>query len=189
MDDFLSSEDVERAPVKSIIEGHLANLIGGFNSYFPDVEEKSVQLDCSRNPFLLSEANRRMLPVSHQEKLCVIWPWPTDEAWHIHSHTVLGVMRRSTLSWERHFWSYLCEASYSAMTDQNKAKKQTAPGKEFDHCSCLPATDNDKDPQWSTSTCFSLNCECNLSKRRSSMQLQCHHSVTVWWRKMGLPWI
>lgn len=60
VDDFLSSEDVERAPVKSIIEGHLANLIGGFNS---------VQLDWVRNPFLLSEANRRKLPVSHQEKL------------------------------------------------------------------------------------------------------------------------
>ncbi|KAJ8390052.1 hypothetical protein AAFF_G00110660 [Aldrovandia affinis] len=52
VDAFLSSEDVERAPVKSLIEGHLANLISGFNSYLPDMEEKSAQLDCVRNPFL-----------------------------------------------------------------------------------------------------------------------------------------
>jgi len=57
------------APVKSIIEGHLANLIGSFHSYFPDMEEKSAQLDWVRNPFLLSKANRRKLLVSHQETL------------------------------------------------------------------------------------------------------------------------
>ena len=49
---FLSSEDVERTPVKSIIEGHLANLIGGFYSYFPHMEEKYAQLDWVRNPFV-----------------------------------------------------------------------------------------------------------------------------------------
>lgn len=33
------------------------------------MDEKSAQLDWVRNPFLLSEANRSKLPVSHQEKL------------------------------------------------------------------------------------------------------------------------
>lgn len=51
---LLSSEDVERAPVKSIIEGHLANLIGDFNPYFSDLEENSAQLDWVRKQFLLS---------------------------------------------------------------------------------------------------------------------------------------
>ena len=45
VDAFLSSEDVDRDPVKSIIEGHLTILISGVNSYFPDMEEKSAQLD------------------------------------------------------------------------------------------------------------------------------------------------
>ncbi|KAI9521428.1 Prominin-1-A [Dissostichus eleginoides] len=42
VDAFLSSEDVQSAPVKSIIE---ANLIVRFKSYFPDMEEKPAQLD------------------------------------------------------------------------------------------------------------------------------------------------
>ncbi|KAK1896866.1 Zinc finger BED domain containing protein 5 [Dissostichus eleginoides] len=45
VDAFLSSEDVQSAPVKSIIEEHLANLIVSFKSYFPDMEEKPAQLD------------------------------------------------------------------------------------------------------------------------------------------------
>ncbi|XP_051989866.1 SCAN domain-containing protein 3-like [Xyrauchen texanus] len=69
VDAFLSREDVERAPVKSIIEEHLANLIVSFNSYFPDMEGKSPQLSWVRNPFLLSEESRKKLPLCHQEKL------------------------------------------------------------------------------------------------------------------------
>lgn len=74
VDAFLSGEDVEKAAVKSIIEGHLANMTGGFHFYFPDMEEKSAQLDWVRNPFLLSETNRMKLPDSHQEETlgCVI---------------------------------------------------------------------------------------------------------------------
>ncbi|XP_060755410.1 zinc finger BED domain-containing protein 5-like [Neoarius graeffei] len=69
VDDFLSGKDVNRAPVKSLIVGHLANLIQNFHSYFSEIEEKSAQLDWVRNPFLLSEANRSKLPVADQEKL------------------------------------------------------------------------------------------------------------------------
>jgi len=58
---FLSREDVDRAPVKSVIVGHLTNVIKDFHSYFPDMEDESVQLDWVRNPFLLSEANRSYL--------------------------------------------------------------------------------------------------------------------------------
>lgn len=37
---------------------------------------------------------------------------------------------------------FLCNDS-----DQNKAKTPTVPGKEFDRCSCLSGTENDKNPQ------------------------------------------
>lgn len=65
---FLSSEDVEIGPVKSIVETHMANLIGAFLIFTPltAVKQESIQLDRAR--FLLSEAHRRTLPVSHQEK-------------------------------------------------------------------------------------------------------------------------
>ncbi|XP_037124359.1 SCAN domain-containing protein 3-like isoform X2 [Syngnathus acus] len=69
VDAFLSNEDVETAPVKLVIVGHLANLIKGFHCYFADMGEKSAQLDWVRNPFLLSEAKRSKLPATHQEKL------------------------------------------------------------------------------------------------------------------------
>lgn len=69
VDAFLSSEDVNRAPLKAVIMGHLTNLIQDFHSYVPNMEEKSAQLDWVRNPFLLSEAKRSKLPLSYEEKL------------------------------------------------------------------------------------------------------------------------
>src|SRR4029434_1917268 len=41
--DFLSSEDVDRAPRDSLNVGHLTNLIQNFHSYFPDMEDKATQ--------------------------------------------------------------------------------------------------------------------------------------------------
>lgn len=55
MDDFLSSEDVDRPPV---IKGHSTNLIQDVHSYFPDTEVKSAQVHWVRNPFLWFEANK-----------------------------------------------------------------------------------------------------------------------------------
>ena len=69
VDDFLCSEDVDRASVKLLIVGHLTNLIENFHSYFPDMEEKSKQLDWVRYPFHLSETNGSKLPVTNQETL------------------------------------------------------------------------------------------------------------------------
>lgn len=126
LDDFLSSEDVDRAPVKSVIVGHLTNLIQDLHSYFPDLEEKSAQLDWVRNPFLLSEENRSKLPVTDQEKLLEV---SSDRGFQMKFST-------STLT---QFWmfvkqehpdlgqralekllpfasTYLCENSFSAMT-------------------------------------------------------------------------
>uniref|UniRef100_A0A3B3I4U8 Uncharacterized protein n=1 Tax=Oryzias latipes TaxID=8090 RepID=A0A3B3I4U8_ORYLA len=125
LDVFLSNEDVATAPVKLVIVGHLANLISGFHSYFPDMDEKSVQLDWVRNPFLLSEANRSKLPVTHQEKLMEV---SSDR----------GLQMKFGASTLTQFWlcvrqehpelgqkaleqllpfasTYLCEASFSAM--------------------------------------------------------------------------
>ncbi|XP_038162410.1 SCAN domain-containing protein 3-like [Cyprinodon tularosa] len=125
LDAFLCSEDVATAPVKLVIVGHLANLISGFHSYFADMDEKSAQLDWVRNPFLLSEANRSKLPVSHQEKLMEV---ASDR----------GLQMKFGASTLTQFWvcvrqehpelgqkaleqllpfasTYLCEASFSAM--------------------------------------------------------------------------
>uniref|UniRef100_A0A3P9JYF1 Uncharacterized protein n=1 Tax=Oryzias latipes TaxID=8090 RepID=A0A3P9JYF1_ORYLA len=125
LDVFLSNEDVATAPVKLVIVGHLANLISGFHSYFTDMDEKSLQLDWVRNPFLLSEANRSKLPVTHQEKLMKV---ASDR----------GLQMKFGASTLTRFWlcerqehrelgqkaleqllpfasTYLCEASFSAM--------------------------------------------------------------------------
>uniref|UniRef100_A0A3P9IY56 DUF4371 domain-containing protein n=1 Tax=Oryzias latipes TaxID=8090 RepID=A0A3P9IY56_ORYLA len=125
LDVFLSDEDVGTAPVKLVIVGHLYNLISGFHSYFTDMDEKSVQLDWVRNPFLLSEANRSKLPVTHQEKLMEV---ASDR----------GLQMKFGASTLTQFWlcvrqehpelgqkaleqllpfasTYLCEASFSAM--------------------------------------------------------------------------
>lgn len=133
VDAFLSNEDVDRAPVKAIIEGHLANLTSGFNSYFPDIQEKSAQLDWVRNPFLLAESKRIKLPASLQENLIDVssdrglqmkfesstltqfWVCVKKE------HPELG---KKALEQLLPFGStYLCETSFSAMT-QIKTKQR-----------------------------------------------------------------
>ncbi|CAB4059149.1 unnamed protein product [Lepeophtheirus salmonis] len=45
VDSFLSYADLNRTPVKSIIVGHLTNLIQDFHSYFPYLEKKYAQID------------------------------------------------------------------------------------------------------------------------------------------------
>uniref|UniRef100_A0A3B4ZJB4 HAT C-terminal dimerisation domain-containing protein n=1 Tax=Stegastes partitus TaxID=144197 RepID=A0A3B4ZJB4_9TELE len=102
VEDFLSSEDVDRAPVKS-----------GFHSYFPDMGEKSAQLDRVRNPFLVSEANRMSSDRGFQMKfststLTQFWVFVKQE------HPDLG---QKALEQLLPFAStYLCETSFSAMT-------------------------------------------------------------------------
>ena len=145
VDAFLSREDVDRAPVKSVIVGHLTNVIKDFHSYFPDMEDKSVQLDWVRNPFLLSEANRSYLSLIRKNSwkchVTVASRWSLP---HPHSHSVVceaGApdLGQKALEQLLPFAStYLCEASFSAMTDQNKSKKQTVPGEELHHSTSLP---------------------------------------------------
>ncbi|KAM9826430.1 uncharacterized protein ACBT44_006669 [Syngnathus typhle] len=119
------------------------------------MEEKSAQLDWVRNPFLLSEAKRSMLPVTHQEKLMEV---ASDR----------GLQMKFGASTLTQFWvcvrqehPELGHKSFGAAAalclhilmrdlllcndcDQNKAKKQTEPGEELDHGNCLPATKDDK---------------------------------------------
>ena len=126
VDDFLCSEDVDRASVKLLIVGHLTNLIENFHSYFPDMEEKSKQLDWVKYPFHLSETNGSKLPVTNQETLLEV---SSDR----------GLQMKFATSTLTQFWvcvkqehpdlgqkaleqlltfasTYLCEASFSAMT-------------------------------------------------------------------------
>ena len=137
--------------------GLLTNLVEHFHSYFPDMEEKSKQLDWVRNPFHLSETNGSNLPVNYQETLLEV---SSDRGLQIKFAT-------STLT---QFWvcvkqehpdlgqkaseqllpfasTYLCEASFCNDCDKNKAEKQTVPGQKLDHSSCLPATKTDKASQ------------------------------------------
>nr|XP_054593370.1 SCAN domain-containing protein 3-like [Nothobranchius furzeri] len=126
LDDFLSSEDVDRAQVKLIIVEHLTKLIQDFHSYFPDMEEKSAQLDWVRNPFLLSEANRRKLPVTYQEKLLEVssdrglqmkFSMCTLSQFWVYVKQEHHDMGQKALEQLLPFAStYLCEASFSAMT-------------------------------------------------------------------------
>ena len=95
-----------------------------------------------------------------------------------HTHTVLGVCEAgapwpgresfgaaTTLCLHIFMWGLLlCNDC-----DQNKAEKQTVPGEELDHSSCLPATKTDKDSQWSTSTSFSLKCNCKSTQFNATM--------------------
>uniref|UniRef100_A0A673H3J0 DUF4371 domain-containing protein n=1 Tax=Sinocyclocheilus rhinocerous TaxID=307959 RepID=A0A673H3J0_9TELE len=134
-DSFVVSENMERDTVKTFPDGHLANVISSFKSYFPDVREKSEQLDWVRNPFTLSQSNRGMLPVHLREELLDL---STDcglqttfencsltEFWVCvrREHPELG---KSTLEHLLPFGStYLCETSFSAMT-QIKTKQNFA---------------------------------------------------------------
>lgn len=68
-DSFVVSENMERDTVKTFLDGHLANVISSFKSYFPEVREKSEQLDWVRNPFTLSQSNSGTLPVNLREEL------------------------------------------------------------------------------------------------------------------------
>ncbi|XP_070408970.1 SCAN domain-containing protein 3-like [Nothobranchius furzeri] len=93
LDDFLSSEDVDRAQVKLIIVEHLTKLIQDFHSYFPDMEEKSAQLDWMKFSMCT---------------LSQFWVYVKQE------HHDMG---QKALEQLLPFAStYLCEASFSAMT-------------------------------------------------------------------------
>lgn len=165
VDGFLSNEDVDRAPVKSVIVGHLTNLIQDFHFYFEictaGLGEKSISI-------VRSKQKQATCHLSGKTPGSVIWPWLPDEVFHLHIDTVLVVCEAGvpwpgaesfgaaiTLCLHIFMWDLLlCNDC-----DQIKAKKQTVPGEELDHSSCLPATKTDKDPQWSTSSGFSLKCQ------------------------------
>ncbi|KAI7790040.1 putative zinc finger BED domain-containing protein 5-like [Triplophysa rosa] len=132
-DSFVVSENIERDTVKTFLDGHLANVISSFKSYFTDVREKSEQLDWVRNPFTLSQSNRVTLPVHLREELLDL---STDrglqttfencsltEFWVCvrREHPELG---KSGVPKLLPFGStYLCENSFSAMT-QIKTKQR-----------------------------------------------------------------
>ena len=128
VDDFLSSEDVDRAPVKLVIVAWdiWPTWFKIFIPTFPDMEDKATQLDWVRNPFLLSEAYRSKLSVTNQETLLEV-------------SSDCGLQMKFATSTFTQFWvcvkqehpdlgqkaleqllplasTYLCEASFFAMT-------------------------------------------------------------------------
>lgn len=64
-------EKVMRKTLKPVIVKHMNSLITDFESYFPDLYERPVQLDWIRNPFLFSE-HEKNLPSTSQETLIAI---------------------------------------------------------------------------------------------------------------------
>ena len=115
---------MDRASVKLLIVGHLNNLIENFHSYFPDIEEKSKQLDWVRNPFLFSETNK--LPVTNQETLLDMSSdrglrikfdtYTLTQFWVCvkQEHPDLG--QKALESLLPFASTYLCEATFSAMS-------------------------------------------------------------------------
>lgn len=125
-DAFMSSEQTQRATIKTTVVGHLVNLIANFKTYFPGLKEKSEQLDWVRNPFTVSETNCDSLPVHLREELVDVTSdrglqnkFETNtltEFWVIVSreHPELG---KQALGYLLQFGStYLCESTFSAMT-------------------------------------------------------------------------
>lgn len=125
-DAFMSSEQTQRATIKTTVVGHLVNLIANFKTYFPGIKEKSEQLDWVRNPFTVSETNCDPLPVHLREELVDVTSdrglqnkFETNtltEFWVIVSreHPELG---KQALGHLLQFGStYLCESTFSAMT-------------------------------------------------------------------------
>lgn len=124
MDAFLSNEDVEKVPVKLVIVGHLANLINGFRSYFPDMEEKSAQLDWVRNPFLLSASKQaschssgKLIEVASDRGLQMKFGTYTLTQFWVCVKQEQPELGQKALEQLLPFAStYLCEASFFAMT-------------------------------------------------------------------------
>ena len=125
-DAFMSSEQTQRATIKTIVVGHLVNLIANFKTYFPGLKEKSEQLDWVRNPFTVSETNCDSLPVDLREELVDVTSArglktefetkTLTQFWVIVSreHPELGKHALGNLV---QFGStYLCESTFSAMT-------------------------------------------------------------------------
>ncbi len=108
-------------------------MISSFKSYFPEVREKSEQLDWVRNPFTLSQSYRGTLPVHLREELLDLSTdcglQTTFENCSLtevcvcvrREHPELG---KRALEHLLPFGStYLCETSFSAMT-QIKTKQR-----------------------------------------------------------------
>ncbi|XP_041075539.1 SCAN domain-containing protein 3-like [Polyodon spathula] len=68
LDTYLSTCDVDRAPMVQLVSTHLSKLNSEFNSYFPDIENKSAKLDWVRNPFMTESTNNN-IPTRLQENL------------------------------------------------------------------------------------------------------------------------
>ncbi|KAI4790265.1 hypothetical protein KUCAC02_034737 [Chaenocephalus aceratus] len=51
MDAYIATGECDRAPIVKIVHTHLSKLKNEFNSYFPDIDNKSSTLDWVRNPF------------------------------------------------------------------------------------------------------------------------------------------
>ncbi|KAJ4932235.1 hypothetical protein JOQ06_010660 [Pogonophryne albipinna] len=49
---YIATGECDRAPIVKIVHTHLSKLKNEFNSYFPDIDNKSSTLDWVRNPFV-----------------------------------------------------------------------------------------------------------------------------------------
>ena len=123
-DAYFSINSYEKGTVKPVIVEHLTSLISAFKSYFPEIHERSVQLDWIRNPFLFSDHEK--LPICFQETLIEVCAdrglkllFESSNVTHFWSsvmkeHPDLGKMALEKLL---PFGStYLCEASFSALS-------------------------------------------------------------------------
>ena len=126
LDEFMSSEQTQKATIKTIVVGHLLNLIANFQKYFPGIKEKSEELDWLRNPFAVSVTNCDSLPVNLRQELIDVTSdrglktefdtKTLTQFWVIVSreHPELGKQALANLV--QFPSTYLCESTFSAMT-------------------------------------------------------------------------
>ncbi|XP_041092237.1 SCAN domain-containing protein 3-like [Polyodon spathula] len=68
LDTCLSTGDIDRAPMVQLVSTHLSKLNSEFNSYFPDIENRSAKHAWVRNPFMTESTNNN-IPTRLQENL------------------------------------------------------------------------------------------------------------------------
>ncbi|KAK1904680.1 SCAN domain containing protein 3 [Dissostichus eleginoides] len=121
---YIATGECDRAPIVKIVHTHLSKLKNEFNSYFPDIDNKSSTLDWVRNPFvtcinssiparlqedLIDVSSDRSLKMRYSSTpLTQFWCGVEKEYPELGKHALNELLPFGS--------TYLCEVTFSAMT-------------------------------------------------------------------------
>ncbi|KAJ4931123.1 hypothetical protein JOQ06_025422 [Pogonophryne albipinna] len=121
---YIATGECDRAPIVKIVHTHLSKLKNEFNSYFPDIDNKSSTLDWVRNPFvtcinssiparlqedLIDVSSDRSLKMRYSSTpLTQFWCGVEKEYPELGKHALNELLPFGS--------KYLCEVTFSAMT-------------------------------------------------------------------------